>query len=99
VVNHSTGWGLGHDAGDPTNGESDSHALLVPPISCQVDREEWSDSRLNVREKKIQPIQTAQRSDGRRFGPSFFRSVRGRFAWMSLFVHQLFQGRPHGHRT
>lgn len=46
----------------PANGESESHALLVPPESREVDREEWSDSGLDVGEEEIQPVQTEQGS-------------------------------------
>ena len=53
---------LGEDSGDSANGESESYALLVPPLSRQESRQKWSDSRLHVGEKKVQPIQTAQRS-------------------------------------
>ena len=53
-----------------------SHALLVPPVSGEVDGEEWSDSRLNIGEKKIQPVQTMERSGGRHSGIASFRCVR-----------------------
>ena len=66
AVDQSARRGLGQDSGDSANGESDSHALLIPPISREVDGEEWSDSRLDVGEEKIQPVQAAQRSGGRR---------------------------------
>lgn len=54
----------------------DSYALLVPPISREIDGQEWSDSRPDIGKKEIQPVQTAQRSCGRRFGAHFFRCVR-----------------------
>jgi hypothetical protein len=74
AVDQSARWRLGQDSGDSADGESDSHALLVPPISREVDREEWSDSGLDVGEEKIQPVQTAERSGGRRFGIPFFHA-------------------------
>jgi hypothetical protein len=74
AVDQSARRRLGQDSGDSADGESDSHALLVPPISREVDREEWSDSGLDVGEEKIQPVQTAERSGGRRFGIPFFHA-------------------------
>jgi hypothetical protein len=43
------------DSGDPADREREPDALFVPLVACEVDREEWSDSRLNVGEKEIQP--------------------------------------------
>jgi hypothetical protein len=40
----------------------EADALLVPLVAGEVDREEWSDSGLDVGEKKVQPVQPAQRS-------------------------------------
>ena len=41
------------DPGDPAGHERDPDALFVPPIASEVNREEWSDSRLNVGEEEI----------------------------------------------
>jgi hypothetical protein len=76
VIDQRARRGLGQDSGDPTDGESDSHTLLVPPISREVDGEEWSDSRLDVGEKEIQPVQTTERSGGRRFGIPVLRCLQ-----------------------
>ena len=65
AVHQSARRGLGKDSGNSANGQSNPDTLLIPPISCEVDREEWSDSRLDVSEKEIQPVQTAQRSPRR----------------------------------
>ena len=61
--------GLGQDAGDSADREREADALFVPLVASEVDREERSDSRLDVGEEKIQPVQTAQRLPrGGRFG-------------------------------
>ena len=56
---------LHEDSRDPPDGERKSDALFVPLVAGEVNREEWSDSRLNVGEKKIQPVQTTERWGGR----------------------------------
>jgi hypothetical protein len=45
--------GLSQDPGDPAGHERDPDALFVPPIASEVNREEWSDSRLDVGEEEI----------------------------------------------
>ncbi len=75
TVNQRARRSLRQDSGDSANGQRDSHALLVPPVSGEVDGEEGSDSRLDVGEKEIQPVQTAERSGGRRFDILCFRCV------------------------
>jgi hypothetical protein len=65
AVHQSARRGLGQDSGNSANGQRNPHTLLVPPISREVDGEEWSDSRLDVGKKEIQPVQTAQRSPRR----------------------------------
>jgi hypothetical protein len=59
---------LGQDTGDSAHGKRDSNTLLIPPVSCQVDRQEWSDARLHVCEKEVQPVETTERSGGRHLG-------------------------------
>ena len=59
-VNQSTRRSLGQDSSDPAKGKNESHALFIPPISGQENRKEWPDSRLDIGEKKIQPVQTEQ---------------------------------------
>jgi len=52
--------------------------MLVPAKSREVDGEEWSDSRLDVGEEEIQPVQTAQGSPRReRFGPEAWQAIIG----------------------
>ena len=68
AVDHRPRRGLGQDSGDSADGQRDSHSLLVPPISGEVDGEEGPDSRLHVGEKEIEPVQTMERSGGRRPG-------------------------------
>jgi hypothetical protein len=52
VVNQRTRRGLGQDSGDPADRERKPDALFVPLVASEVDREEWSDSGLDVGEKK-----------------------------------------------
>jgi len=53
---------LGEDAGDSAHGESQSNTLFVPLIARKIDGKERTDSSLDVGEKEIQPVETAQSS-------------------------------------
>jgi hypothetical protein len=68
TVDRSARWGLRQDAGYSANRESQSDSLFVPPVPREVDREEWSNSGLDVGKKEIQPVQAMERSSGRRDG-------------------------------
>jgi hypothetical protein len=65
TVNQRTGGSLGDDSGDSANGQGYPHILLVPFVSRQIDGNKWPNPRLNIREEKIQPIQTTKRLDRR----------------------------------
>jgi hypothetical protein len=43
---------LGQDSGNPADRKRKPDALFIPLVPGEVDREEWSDSGLNVGEKK-----------------------------------------------
>jgi hypothetical protein len=62
LINQGACGCLGYDSGDSAHGERESHAFFVPPIAGKIDREEWPDSRLNVSEKEIQPVQPSKRT-------------------------------------
>jgi hypothetical protein len=62
MVDQSARWGLGKYSGDAANRKGDPDAFLVPLVAGQIDREEGSNSRQDVREEEIQPIQATQRS-------------------------------------
>ena len=76
MIDQRTRRRLSQDSGDSADRERESHALLVPLIAGEVNGEEWSNSRLYVGEKEIQPVQTTQASGGRRFGFANFRYTR-----------------------
>jgi len=62
AIHQATSRCLRQDAGDSAHRQGNSHALLVPAVAGQVDREERSNARLYIRQEKIQPIQAVQRS-------------------------------------
>jgi len=65
---------LGENSGYTAHGERDSYLFFIPSIASKKDGEEWPDSRLNVREKEVQPIKAAPATSGSRL--STFRLDR-----------------------
>ena len=53
------------DAGDSANRERKAHALLVPAIAGQIDREKRPHAALHVGEQKVEPVESAQARGGR----------------------------------
>jgi hypothetical protein len=60
-VNQTTSRGLRENARDAADGERETHALFVPFVAGQINREERPHSRLHVGEEEIEPVETAQR--------------------------------------
>ena len=57
MVNQCARRSLRENTCDPTDRERKPDAFLVPPpVAGNINREEWSDSRLDVLEEKIQPV-------------------------------------------
>ncbi len=48
---------LRDDSGNAANRQRKSDLLLIPSVARKINRQKWPHSRLNVREKKIQPIE------------------------------------------
>ena len=58
-VDQRPAWNLAQDAGKPTDGQNEADVLLGPALIGQIKGHERSEAGLNVRHKKIQPVQTA----------------------------------------
>ena len=52
--------GLGENPRDTSHGERETNTLFIPPVTGEVNRKEWPDSGLDVRQKEIQPVKAAQ---------------------------------------
>jgi hypothetical protein len=63
-IHQGARWSLGQNSGNAANGQRDPHALLVPPVASQVDREKRSDAGLHVSQEEVQPIQALKASPG-----------------------------------
>jgi hypothetical protein len=75
AVHQRARWSLHENTRDPSDRERQPNALFVPRKAGEVNRKEWPDPRLNVGQKKIQPVQTAEGSPGRCLGIPSFRGV------------------------